>query len=350
MKKFHTYSLALGILLLALLIWKIGFGFLWRELVLLGWGLIPLILIEGVADLFRTQGWRHCLSGPHRSLPFFQIFRIRMAGISINYLTPTAGLGGEVTKGALLSLNHHGAEAATGVMIGKLAEALAQLLFVVLGSVTILWGIHLPPVAWVALLSGTVLLAGGMFAFLGLQKYGKLGAFLRWLVVHRMGGQALEKAASQMTKVDHELKSFYQERPADLPLAMFWHIAGMACGIVQSWYFLFLLTDHPSLPMAAGIWFLGSWLDLLSFPLPYNIGVLEATRVIAFRALGFHSALGLTYGITLRLEQVFWAGIGLLLYATLLAEKGDGRLPREKSPSLVMAGKTSVETTKKGGG
>jgi len=85
--------------------------------------------------------------------------------------------------------------------------------------------------------------------------------------------------------------------------------------------------------MAAGIWFLGSWLDLLSFPLPYNIGVLEATRVIAFRALGFHSALGLTYGITLRLEQIFWAGIGLLLYTTLLAEKGDGKLSHEKGPS-----------------
>jgi hypothetical protein len=54
-----------------------------------------------------------------------------------------------------------------------------------------------------------------------------------------------------------------------------------------------------------------------------DMGVMEATRIITFRALGFHSALGLTYGIMVRLRQIFWAGVGLLIYATLLIEKQD---------------------------
>ena len=84
--------------------------------------------------------------------------------------------------------------------------------------------------------------------------------------------------------------------------------------------------------MAAGIWFLGSWFDLLSFALP-NIGFLEATRVVAFRALGFQSALGLAYGIALRLEQIFWAGVGLLIYTTLLVKKEEGGLHLNKEVS-----------------
>ena len=321
MKKFHKFSILLGALLLMLLIWKIGPRALWQQLTTLGWSLVPLILIEGVADLFRTLGWRYCLSEYHRSLPFFRIFQIRMAGTSINHLTPTAGLGGELTKGTLLSLNSRGLEAASGVIIGKLAEALAQLLFVVVGSITILWRVPLPPGIWVAILIGGSLLSAGILGFLAVQRYGKLGALMRWFVAHRIGGHALDKATLHITKVDDELKSFYRERPMDLPLAIFWHIVGMACGIVQSWYFLFLLTDHASWTMAAGIWFLGGWLDLMSFALPYNIGVLEATRVITFEALGFHSALGLTFGITLRLEQIFWTGVGLLIYTTLLVKK-----------------------------
>ncbi|HVP80749.1 MAG TPA: lysylphosphatidylglycerol synthase domain-containing protein [Thermodesulfobacteriota bacterium] len=320
MKRFHKLSILIGALLLAFLIWEIGPGQLWRELTVLGWGLLPFILLEGVADLFRTHGWRYCLSGPHRSLSFLYLFRIRMAGISINYLTPTAGLGGDVTKGTLLSLNHPGAEAATGVIIGKLSEALAQLLFVVAGSLAVLQEIELPAGIWVAMLVGTVLLGGGIIGFLAVQKYGKLGAVMRWLVAHRIGGHRLRKAARRITEVDDQLKLFYGERPMNLPLSMFWHIVGMACGIVQAWYFLFLLTDHPSLLMAGAIWFLGSWFDLLSFFLP-NIGFLEATRVVAFKALGFPSALGLTYGIALRLEQISWAGVGLLIYATLLLKK-----------------------------
>ena len=105
MKKFHTFSLILGFILLVVLIRSIGLKGLWQDLTLVGWGLLPLILIEGVADIFHTIGWRYCLSAPHRTLSFFRLFRIRMAGGAINYLTPTAALGGEVTKGTLLSLN-----------------------------------------------------------------------------------------------------------------------------------------------------------------------------------------------------------------------------------------------------
>jgi hypothetical protein len=81
--------------------------------------------------------------------------------------------------------------------------------------------------------------------------------------------------------------------------------------------------------MAGGIWFLRSWFDLLTFVFP-NIGFLEATRVVAFKTLGFQAALGLTYRITLRLEQVFWTEIGLLLYVTPLAEKRERSVPLKK--------------------
>lgn len=326
MKRFHTISVVLGIALLALLIWQIGVGELWNELTLLGWGLVPLVLIEGVADIFHTLGWRHCLSDVHRALPFFRIFRIRLAGYSINYLTPTATLGGEMTKGTLLTMDQGGAGAVTGVLIGKLAYTLAQLLFVSLGSMIILWGIPLPGGLWPAMLASSAVLATGVLGFLLVQKYGKLGALVRWLVERRVGGKFLRSASQHITEVDDELRAFYGNRPGDLPIAMFWHTLGLTCGIVQTWYFLFLLTDHASPAVAAGIWFLGSWFDFMTFAIPLGIGVQEATRVIALKAVGFDLVMGLTYGVTLRLEQIFWAAVGLLCYATFLPAKPKGEL------------------------
>lgn len=319
MKKFHMFSVILGILLLAALIGSIGFWPLWRNMALLGWALAPLILIQGVAILFHTAGWRHCLSGPYRLLPFFHLFRINLAGGAINYLTPTASLGGEVTKGTLLSLKHSGPEAVTGVIIGKLSYALAELLFVVTGSVVILWGIHLPDGLQLAMLSGSALLGLGIMGFLAVQKYGKLGAIVRWIAARRLGGRPLAKAALHMNEVDEALRRFYREHPGDLPLSVAWHIIGQACGIVQSWFFLYVLTGSPSLFTAAAVWFLGKWFDLVSFAIPYDIGVLEASRSAIFKLLGFNWSLGLSYGIAIRLEQIFWAGAGLLFYMTLLA-------------------------------
>jgi uncharacterized protein (TIRG00374 family) len=321
MKIFHTASIILGVAFLIYLACHLGPGELLNEFQTIGWGLAPLVLIEGVADIFHAIGWRHCLTGAHRELPFFRILRIRMAGVSINYLTPTATLGGEVTKGTLLSSEHKSAGAITGVVIGKLAYVLAQLIFVAVGSIVTLWKVELPAGVWPALLLSSALLAVGVFAFLLVQKYGKLGVLVRWLVSHKVGGKLLESAAAHITEIDNELKLFYSRHPKDLPVAVAWHISGMACGIVQAWYFLFLLSDHPSFLVAASIWFIGSWFDLLSFPIPMGIGVQEGTRVLAFNAIGYGSLMGLAYGVTLRIEQVFWAGFGLLCYATLMSER-----------------------------
>jgi len=57
MKKFHVGSILLGIVLLILLIWKIGLDALWRDLSLLGWGLVPFVLIEGIALRLEQLFW-----------------------------------------------------------------------------------------------------------------------------------------------------------------------------------------------------------------------------------------------------------------------------------------------------
>lgn len=321
MKKFHTVSIVLGIVFLLCLIRGVGPRDLFEELRTIGWGLIPLVLIEGVADIFHTLGWRHCLTGYYRKLSFFRIFRIRMSGFSINYLTPTATLGGEVTKGTLLSSAGTSSGAVTGVLIGKLAFVLAQLILVSLGSSVTLWKVDLPSGVWPALLIGNAILACGVFSFLLVQKYGKLGAVVRWLASHAIGGKLVRNAAFHTTEIDNELQLFYSNHPRELPKAIAWHMLGMGCGIIQSWYFFYLVSDRPSLVVAASVWFLGSWFDLLSFAIPMGIGVQEATRILTVKALGYGAVLGLTYGAVLRIEQIFWAGFGLLCYATMVSKK-----------------------------
>lgn len=276
-----------------------------------------MILIEGVADLAHTMGWRYCLSGPHRSLPLVVLFCIRMAGFAINYLTPTASLGGEVTKAALLASNHRGPEAASGVLIGKLCFAFAHLLFVVVGSMTILWHVKLPRALWVGMLVSSALLTGGMVAFLLIQMHGKLGAVVRWLVAHKLGGRLLQWAAQDITEVDEVLKLFYRTRPWDLPLGACWHLLGYSLGIFQTWFFFNLLNQGASLAVAASAWVLSLWFDLLTFAVPLRVGTLEGGRIVAFKAIGYDAILGMTYGVALRLGELFWAGFGLVSYGLL---------------------------------
>lgn len=343
MKRLQRVLLFLGVVFLICLLVKVGPRELWRELVLLGWGLIPLMLGEGVAEMIHTVGWRNCLSGPLRSLPWWVLFRIRMAGYAINYLTPTAALGGEVTKGALLADRHRGPEAASGVLIGKLCFALGHLLFVALGALLVLWRVQVPTPLWVAMLASGALVGAGMFAFLLLQKHGRLGGIVRWLAARKSASPALQKAADDLTAVDEAMKRFYQERPWGLPLAIGWHLVGYSVGIAQTWLFFHLLHQDASWTVAACTWFLGMWFDLLTFAVPQNLGTLEGTRALILQTFGYTALMGVTYGFALRLAQVFWSCFGLAIYGSLVAARDALRIPAA-SPLRAQPNGLSVAT------
>jgi hypothetical protein len=335
MRKLHTVLLVLGVALFAYLLRKIGIRELWREMELLGWGLVPLMLGEGVAEMVHTLGWRHCLSGPLRSLPWATLFRIRMAGYAINYLTPTAALGGEVTKGILLASHHRGPEAASGVLIGKLCLALAHLIFVASGALLVLSHLHIPKPLLVGMLTCGGLLATGIITFLLLQSNGKLGTVVRWLAARNPQSLSLQNAARHLTAVDETIMRFFRERPIDLCQAILWHLTGYSIGIAQTWLFFHLLGHHASWTVAAGAWFLGMWFDLLTFAVPLNIGTLEGSRIIVLQAIGYTAVMGMAYGFALRLAQMFWACFGLASHALMASRTVTPQIVPGVSPSLL---------------
>lgn len=327
MRKVHTVLLALGFVFLIYLILRTGARELWRQLTMLGWGLIPIILSEGIAEFFHAISWKYCFNGSSRSIPLFRLFRIHLAGYAINFFTPTASVAGEATKAALLADRRGGTEAVAAVLIGKLSLALGHLLFVAFGSVLILTGLPWPPMLRAMLILGIALLAAGIMFFLFLQKRGRLAAFPRWLVARNICAETMQRFVRPIEQVDETVKVYYRERPWNLPLSVFWHLVGYTVGIFTTWYFLVLVTGHAGIAAAARIWFLAMWIDLVTFAVPLNLGVLEGGRAVAFQMAGFGILPGVTFGLATRAAQLFWAGLGLLNYAQLIPKAGVNKSP-----------------------
>ncbi|MEJ2033457.1 MAG: flippase-like domain-containing protein [Deltaproteobacteria bacterium] len=317
-KRLHAVLLTLGVLCLVCMLHAVGAGKVWRALASLGWGLIPLILIEGIGEALHTGAWRQCLSFTARSSrPFAQLFWMRVAGYAINYFTPTASLGGEVTRASLIASPDHAAEAISAVLVDKACMALAQLLLVVAGACFLLWQVKLPTALQTGMLLTGSLLATGIFIFLLIQKQGRLGAVLRWLASRRLGGDRWRKLAKNASAVDEAFRIFYRDRRRDFALALGWHMAGFATGFLQTGLFFVLVNQHPSVAVVAGVWAIGLWFDLLVFAVPMSLGTLEASRIVTFAAVGYQAVEGMAYGMVLRLGQLSWAVLGLLGYAVL---------------------------------
>lgn len=318
MRKGRALLLFLGLTLLVWLVWKIGAVEIWKHTLALGWGLLPLILSEGLAQAIHTLGWRCCLLDPQRSLPFRYLFRVRMAGYAINCLTPTAMLGGDATKAVLLASNRQRPPAVAGMLLGKLCFAAAHVLFVLLGSWFIVRRLTLPRGVYAALLPGGTLAAGGVLGFLWIQRQGQLGRVLRWLLARGAGGRAWQNASGEIREVDEALKASFRDRSGDLVRAVGWHLLGFSVGILQTGLFLRQLNYPVSAASAAAAWSLGMWFDLLIFAMPLNLGTMEATRIVVFNAMGCSPVFGMTYALALRFGQLLWAAFGLANFILLI--------------------------------
>lgn len=321
MKWLHRILLFGGLGFLAYLVWETGPGELWRQLAALGWGLVPLLASEGLGLLAHTIGWRYCTDGSARSVSLPRLFRMALAGFAINYLTPTASVGGEISRASLLASVQPAPAAVTSVLADKLMSAFAHLALAAVGAILLFWGFKLPGELLLAMVLSTALLIGGMLGFLLLQKYGKLAVIFCWLARNRLGGRWLQSAAARMSEVDQTLKEFYRKHPWSLVRSFGWHMLGHSMVILQAWLFLRILKQPAALPIVAAAGFLSLWFDLLTFAIPLNLGSLEGSRIIIFRALGCPALLGMAFGIAVRLAQGFWACIGLLCYAQCAAHK-----------------------------
>jgi len=103
-----------------------------------------LVLIEGAANLAHTVGWRQVINNSHRQAPLLRLFRMGMAGYAINYLTPTAAVGGELSRAALLASSQKGSEAVSSVLVDKLTTGVAHVLLAVLGALLLFWRVQRP--------------------------------------------------------------------------------------------------------------------------------------------------------------------------------------------------------------
>lgn len=314
----HRILFVAGLLLLAFLAWRMDLVEVGRQMKGLGLGMIVIIAAEGISEFCHTISWRFCLSQSHRHIPLLRLFRITLAGYAINFATPTASIGGEVAKGALLIDESKGPEAITGILIGKLSFALSHLCFVLFGLGFIFSRIHLPFYLWSIVALSTGLMTLGITAFLLLQKHGKLGAFIHWISKLNLFSNALRRLSVSIARIDDALKQFYRERPKDLVYSVIWHLVGYSVGILTTWYFLGLLSGEAKFSAAAQIWFLALWFDLMTFAFPFGLGVLEGSRIASFRTFQFEAVTGLTFALVTRVAQIFWALIGLISYGLMI--------------------------------
>jgi hypothetical protein len=323
-----------GILFVGLLA-RTGLPEILQNIKAFGWAIVLFILLEGVASISYAVATRFCFPPPARTIPLWTLWKITMAERAISYVTFSAGVGGDVVKWSILERYCPAVEAASAVMVYRLAYFLSKLLFCLAWAVPILVVVPLSMELKAPLFIGTALLGGGLAIFLMLQRRGLFTALLERTAGRWFGRRAREWIQRNTLAFDERLKNYHRQHSKDFWIANFTLWIGFAVGgILQTWVFsvVVLHKSSPFIPLI--VWILGSWADMVFFFVPAGIGTKEFARVLIFQALNFSPAMGVSFALILRSEEIFWTAVGLLLYAFTLPKEIRARKgPAGDSPS-----------------
>src|ERR1700687_5564766 len=128
-----------GLVLLGFLIYQLGAGAVVANLRLVGWGVVPIVLQETGAITAHNLGWASAFPSPRPRIRFADLLAARLAGDAVNYVTPTATLGGEFVRTRFLRGQAAGTSLVASVAVAKLSQTIAQIVFVI-GGVRVVVG------------------------------------------------------------------------------------------------------------------------------------------------------------------------------------------------------------------
>ncbi|HEY6394003.1 MAG TPA: lysylphosphatidylglycerol synthase domain-containing protein [Candidatus Binataceae bacterium] len=322
MRRIETIVLVLALGFYAWFLAHFGFSRVFGYVRIVGWGLGLTIALESLARIANTLGWRVTIRDYPGALGFPQLFGARVAGEAVDYVTPSAQLGGQFVMALMVRRKLRMPAGLATVAVAALAEAIGQIVFVgmalmiSLELVRMQERLHLPILGGFAL---AVALAAGFF-FVQTKKPFSHILHAAEKLDPRIDTDEIEEAAED---ADAVLLDFYANHRVRLILSCLCYLAAWSFGPLEIYILLRLLHQPASLEIAMMVEAIGLLIERATFLIPAKLVSQEGGKALILAMLGYPAGVGFAVGFLRRLKEMVWVMIGLLslMFHRMVVEK-----------------------------
>jgi glycosyltransferase 2 family protein len=311
MRRLETLIILLALGFYVWFVSRFGWFDLVRYLHYAGWGLVFTISLEALARIANTVGWRLTISKCPSKLTFGELFVARISGEAVDYVTPSAQLGGQFVMAMMVRAKLAMAAGLASVVIASLAEALGQIVFIAGGLVV---GLPLeagmrhllyPAVTGLCI---AVALAAGFFAVQMKQPFSQLWRLAAKLEVPQIADPELNAAAGE---ADARLIDFYENDRGRLFAACCCYLVAWWLGPIEIFIYLRLLHQPATWTIAVLVEALGLLIERATFLIPAKLVSQEGGKALILSMLGYPADVGFAIGLIRRIKEIVWVGLGL---------------------------------------
>ncbi len=324
-KKYQNIFFIIGLIVLVLMVTQLNFDEVYEGVQRAGYWFLAVVALWAVLYIFNTAAWWLIINS--QSAPasdkqpshvsFLWLYKITVSGFALNYATPGGLMGGEPYKIMSLSSKIGTERATSSVILHTMTHIFSHFWFWLISCVLFVMTEPLNVLTSSILVMVTLFCLTAIWFFIKGYKKGIARTVMTILshipFIKKWAQRMIERYSDNLTTIDHQIASLHNQNRRTFVLAV---MLELSCRIVSALEIMFvLLVIMPEVNFVQCILILAftSLIANMLFFIPLQLGGREGGFLMSVNGLGMTASAGIFVALIVRLRELIWTGIGLLM-------------------------------------
>ena len=340
-KKYQNGFFIFGLVLLGIMLTQLDYAEVWRGLQHTGYWFFAVLALWMALYVLNTSAWYIIIKAEQKQdttqngynnkpINFWWLYKVTVSGFALNYATPGGLMGGEPYRIMSIAPKIGTERASSSVILYAMTHIFSHFWFWFVSIV--LFFITQP------LTTGhlTIVLASTVFCLLGLWffmvGYQKGLAFraMRLLshvpFVKRWALGFIERNKTQLDNIDQQISALHKQSRSTFVSAVFLELGCRIISALEIYFILLVIMPDVNYIQCILILAFTSLFANLLFFIPLQLGGREGGFLMSTSGLGIASSSGIFVALIVRIRELIFTGLGLLLI------KFDSSTPSTETP------------------
>lgn len=338
-RKFQNSFFVFGLVVLVIMMTQLDYAEVWRGLQRAGYWFLAVVGLWVVLYAINTASWYLIIrqgrkeSGKQKAFSFMWLYKVTVSGFALNYATPGGLMGGEAYRIMELAPKIGMERASSSVILYVMTHIFSHFWFWLLSVVVCLFTVSLTPAVCLILFLTTMFCLLGLWFFMKGYKNGlavRLANCLSRLPwIGKWAKGMVESHSEQLETIDRQIAALHEQNPRTFVAAV---ALELACRFMSSFEIMFvLLVVMPEVSYWSCVVMLAftSLFANLLFFIPLQLGGREGGFMMSASGLAITASNGIFVALIVRLRELFWTALGLLLIKMERVGKSDKKIKNQ---------------------
>ncbi|WP_077196022.1 lysylphosphatidylglycerol synthase transmembrane domain-containing protein [Prevotella ihumii] len=322
-KKHQNIFFVLGVVLLALMATQLNFAEVWANLQRAGYWFFAVVGLWFFLYMFNTASWYIIIKSQEKTdadkkhISFWWLYKLSVSGFALNYATPGGLMGGEPYRIMELSPRIGVERATSSVLLFVMTHIFSHFWFWLFSIPLFILTQHVSVFMAIMLSVATCVLLLAIWFFLSGYKKGLAVRAMKLLGyipgVRNWAKRYIETHKEQLENIDKQIAALHSQDRKTFFSVVFIEWLCRVCSALEVFFILLVLMPSVNyLNCILIISFTTLFANMLFF-MPLQLGGREGGFLMSITGLGLTTNAGIFVALLVRVRELIWTAIGLLL-------------------------------------